>query len=133
MEKKIAVHVPNQWLSEAVQKHLRDVHGKKINNIIHMSNLENAHISLYSTCGEWASTGTFYRNMGYEIITVDEYFKRFSKPPEPPIMIDGEEVVLVADKNRDGEITWSGIKVGCVSVSWDKIKQIWDCRPDEYK
>jgi len=130
---KIAVHVPNQYLSEAVQKHQFVVYGKRWLGDVQASREviseptdeygKNAVIFVGDKDGAIVYQNIVhaeYRN--FEIISVDEYFKRFDKPALPPIRIGAHEV----------EFSESCITVGGQNVTWEEITAILDRRRELY-
>ena len=122
MSEKIAVHVPNRYLWEAVEKNERE---RGVATILSPSScwMNYGKESCFGLGkSDTYSSRQYYCEYGYEIITVDEYFKRYGEKPEPPIKIGTYEV-----KNIDKE----GFNVGCQRVSWETFDKIGAKRPKE--
>ena len=122
---KIAVHVPNHYLSEAVQKHQIKVHKKQgLRSSAYPTREYSSNAVIFIDHEKSVMFGRigYAEAEGYQIISVDEYFKRFNKPPLLPIRIGGHEV----------EFSERGIRVGCQDVRWEEITAILDRRRELY-
>ncbi len=112
--KDIVVHVPSPYLWDAVIRHEEQVRGKAgLKDNWKDYGIESG--ILVSTTHTSYSPISYWELNSYEIITVDEYFKRFSKPPEQPIKIGEHEVKDYRDE---------GFNVGCQFVSWEIYDKI---------
>jgi hypothetical protein len=122
---KIAVHVPNEHLSRAVQEHLFNTGkkwggfggstGKEYDDRPNKEYGDKAAICLYYK--NIVFTNIQQKSLDTEIISVDEYFKRYDKP----IKIGEHEVKNFTDK---------GFEVGCQKVSWAEYDEIGKRRPE---
>ena len=123
MSDKIAVHVPHQLLSEAVQRKLFDM-GYKWNGAKYpvMKEYTEAYISL--NIEHKAILHTHNKKWliaeGYTILTVDEFFKREEEPPEVTIG-------LLAKTKVTGDT--EGFLIEEMYITWKEYDQIGTLRP----
>ena len=126
---KIAVHVPTQYQSEAVQKACFDRNRYWSNGSKDISYQANdtygqeacINIGIGGNSIMLASKG-FYVKEGYTVISTDEFFANIGKYLFPTIRIE---------EYRITDITSKGFKVGCQFVSWEQYEAIGKLRPGE--
>ncbi len=120
MNSKVAVLTPNKYLWDAVQAHQRG-ELKKL-----WSDSGDCHVAYkgqeaINISGERITQGyqRFYTEEGYELISVDEDFRRYGKDLEP--LKSGTYAVTAIDS--------TGFKVGCQAVTWVQYDEIGKRRP----
>ncbi len=121
---KIAVHVPHPLLWDAVVAHAK-AQGQRWHGLAATwesgGRKEHTAIRTNGPDGMTYSTDDWYRNDGYTIITVDEYFKRTTLPT---LRVGDYDVTDINDK---------GFSVGCTHVTWTLAEQIMARRPSASK
>lgn len=128
---KIAVRIPNKYISEAVQKHQLQVYNQKWMwsktfevKDFDLGSSKNICIGIEQEGLQHSSIGWFAAH-DYLIISADEYFKNHEKyclEPVEPLKVAGYEV-------RD--IDKYGFRVGSQFVNWEQYDAIGKLRPKQ--
>jgi len=131
----IVVHVPNQFLSRAVQEHQFSL-GKKWGSTMGRKSF-NFNIAAVLTYGENACIRIdddeqltygnldYFRKQGFTILSVDEYFKK-------DFNVFDDRIIIGNNKYHVTDINEEGFNIGCNHITWETIDKILKLKPRSY-